>query len=417
MEIAANETKSFDDIVKMFFGSGLLGESGIGTLEIRPLSSAAALVASSRTYNVSSTGTFGQFIPALQRRDFAAADPLSRISLQQVAANPRYRTNVGLVEGKGEPVQVTMRLLDPAARTLGQVSVSLSPFEHRQWNLNDPALFPGITVDDARLEVDVTSSSGVVTAYASVLDNQTSDPLLVSPVQPAHTLTSRVVLPGVAELTSASNFHTDMRMYNGSTSPVTVTLTYRPQSGDGTTVPPAVNVVLDAHEVLATNDVLPSLWGLSATGGAVTLTTTNSIPLIVTGRTFSRNAAGGTYGQFIPAVRPADAVGAGERALEVLQLEQSPNFRSNLGLFEVTGNPASVEITGFTSDPSVTPSMVIDLAAGEFRQIPSMFAQLGLPLVYSGRIRVRVLSGTGRVSSYASVIDRRTEDPTYIPAQ
>jgi len=45
------------------------------------------------------------------------------------------------------------------------------------------------------------------------------------------------------------------------------------------------------------------------------------------------------------------------------------------------------------------------------------FTQLGLPAGYNGRIRVRVLGGSGRVSAYASVIDSRTEDPTYIPAQ
>ena len=40
-----------------------------------------------------------------------------------------------------------------------------------------------VEMDDARLEVEVTSQTGRVAAYASVLDNLTSDPLLVSPVQ------------------------------------------------------------------------------------------------------------------------------------------------------------------------------------------------------------------------------------------
>lgn len=61
--------------------------------------------------------------------------------------------------------------------------------------------------------------------------------------------------------------------------------------------------------------------------------------------------------------------------------------------------------------------MVVELSGGEFRQFTTIFTQLGLPVVHNGRVSVRVLSGTGRVSSYASVIDSRTEDPTYIPAQ
>jgi hypothetical protein len=419
VDVGPDETKSFDDIVKMFFGSGLLGEIGIGTLEIRPVGAAPAAAttfASSRTYNVSSAGTFGQYIPALPRSAFIgslAADPLARISLQQIAASASFRTNVGFVEGSGQQAEARVKLLDPAGRLLGQVPLSLRPFEHRQFNLNDPALFPGVTIDDARIEVEVTSATGLVSAYASVLDNQTSDPLLVSPIQPARRVTSRTVLPGIAELTGARNFHSDMRIYHAGSSPVTVTLSYRPQGG--ATPPPAVTAVLDAGEVLATNDVLPSLWGLTGTGGAVTLTTSSPVPLVVSARTFSRNATGGTFGQFIEGVRPADAAFAGARALEVLQLEESPNFRSNLGLFEVTGEPATVEIIGYSADR--TASMLIDLSGGEFRQLNSLFVQLGLAPVYSGRVRVLVLSGNGRVSSYASVIDSRTEDPTFIPAQ
>ena len=134
-------------------------------------------------------------------------------------------------------------------------------------------------------------------------------------------------------------------------------------------------------------------------------------------RTFSRNTTNGTFGQFIPGVRSIDGAAAGVRSLEVLQLEQSANFRSNLGVFEVTGAPATIEITGYASDSTAKPSMTVELSGGEFRQFSSIFTALGLPVVYSGRIRIRVLSGSGRVSAYASVIDSRTEDPTYIPAQ
>jgi hypothetical protein len=427
IDVAAGETKALDDLVKFYFGIGMPGESGIGTLAIRPVRTASGgavppgtTFASSRTYNTSSAGTFGQFIPALPRAAFignSEADPLAKISLQQLASSTAFRTNVGFVEGAGEPTQLTVKLFDPSANLLGQVPFSLMPFEHRQLNLNDPSLFPGVTIADARLEVEVVSLVGLVTAYASVLDNQTSDPLLVSPVKAGRHLTARSVLPGVAELTTAKNFHTDMRIYHAGTSPVRVTFSYRPQTGDATAIPVELSAVLDAGEVLPINDVLPSLWGLSGTGGAVTLTTESEAPLVVSARTFSRNVTGGTFGQFIPAVRPADASGAGERTLEVLQLEQSTNFRSNLGIFEVTGNPATVEITGHSSATTTAPTMVIELGGGEFRQLGAVFTQLGLPVVYNGRVSVRVLSGTGRVSSYASVIDSRTEDPTYIPAQ
>ncbi|HYS55417.1 MAG TPA: hypothetical protein VER58_16790 [Thermoanaerobaculia bacterium] len=36
---------------------------------------------------------------------------------------------------------------------------------------------------------------------------------------------------------------------------------------------------------------------------------------------------------------------------------------------------------------------------------------------YNARMIVEVTSGSGRVTAYGSVIDNRTQDPTYVPAQ
>ncbi|HEX2061181.1 MAG TPA: hypothetical protein VHK90_10605, partial [Thermoanaerobaculia bacterium] len=90
LTIAGNETKGLDDIVKAWYGAGVLNEAGLGTLEIRPLNFAnpAATFASSRTYAISANGTLGQFIPALGLDKFIgtiASDPAARISLQQIA--------------------------------------------------------------------------------------------------------------------------------------------------------------------------------------------------------------------------------------------------------------------------------------------------------------------------------------------
>ena len=72
------------------------------------------------------------------------------------------------------------------------------------------------------------------------------------------------------------------------------------------------------------------------------VTTTDNAPLIVTARTYD-DAPDGTVGQFVPAVTPQEAVGVGERPLEILQTEESVRFRTNFGLAEVTGKPAVVE--------------------------------------------------------------------------
>ena len=429
--VKPNETMGLDDVVKAWFGTGVFaGETGLGTLEIRPIKtasngkpSALATFASSRTYAISAQGTLGQFIPALPLAGFIgdiSKDALAKISLQQIANSDKYRTNLGFVEGSGQPVQLLAKLLDASGAVLKSTSINLGPYEHRQsgW----AGVFGAETkVNDGRIEVEVTSATGKVTAYASVIDNDTSDPLAVFPVVAGKLTESKYVVPGVAEFVAGSNFHTDMRIFNPASTPVNLTLNYKPQ-GNGAS-PPSVNLTVNPGEVKAIDDVLPTLWNLFQTGGAVSVQTANPAPLVVTARTYSREADGGTYGQFIPAVSAKESVGLGERALEILQLQQSGSpadkfgFRSNLGLVEVTGNPVVVELTLRPEDAKLSAITHVTLAGNEFTQIPQIFKQAFPQNVYNGRVSVKVVSGTGRVAGYGSVVDNATEDPTYVPSQ
>jgi hypothetical protein len=418
--IDAGETKALDDIVKNWYGAGTLGEAGVGTLEVRPMNYAGktgvnvslATVASSRTYNLTTNGTFGQYIPAIPLIDFLAKSDIAKISLQQVAQSSAYRTNLGFVEGSGQPVSFVVTLLDDKNNVIARRPYALRPFEHQQISMG--SFFPGTSISDGRIELQVTSDMGKVSAYASVLDNITSDPLLVFPVDPSHIASTRFVVPGVAELNNgAANFHTDMRIYNAAAATSTaVTLTFPANSAFQ-----PVQKQLAAGEVWAIDNVIPTLWKSSG-GGAVVVTTNNSAPIVVTARTYSRRDDGGTFGQFIPGVTVADTVGVGDRPLQIVQLEQSPAFRSNLGLVEVTGSPVIVDVAAYTPGSKIAAHATVPLAPGQFIQLGSVFAGLGFSSnVYNGRIAVTAVGGAGRVAAYGSVIDNRTQDPTYVPAQ
>jgi hypothetical protein len=429
LRIEPGETKGLNDIVKDWYGAGVAGEAGIGALEIKPIvpngvdpaSLSRVTAASSRTYNISETGTFGQYIPAFPASSFiarAAASAAAKISLQQIAWSSAYRTNLGFVEGAGEGAQIMVSLFDANGTKLREVLMGLQPFEQRQMSLIDGSLFPGINLNDGRVEVQVVSDTGRVSAFASVLDNRTSDPLLVFPVQPARVAASRFVLPGVAELDNgAANFRTDMRIYNASESVTTVAVHYYPRVVENRPSPAPINIVLGPGEVRSIDNTLRTLWNISGSGGAVAVVPVGEAPVVVTGRTFSRDASNGTYGQFIPAVSASDAVGENEHSLEVVQLEDSPAYRTNVGLLEVTGQPATIELIAYGPESRVSGRITADLAPNEFRQLDRIFNQMGFPLMYNGRVSVRVIGGSGRVSAYGSVIDNRTQDPTYVPAQ
>ncbi|HYC60119.1 MAG TPA: hypothetical protein VEK79_11200 [Thermoanaerobaculia bacterium] len=416
--VDAGATTALDDIISSWFGIGALGENASGMLEILPLDdaavAAASTVASSRTYNVTANGTLGQFIPAIRYGGFigkALENALPQIlSLQQIAETGAYRTNVGIAEGSGEAASVLMRFFDGGGAKLLELPLELAGGEQRQ--MNAILAQHGFSVADGRVEVEVLGGTGKVTAYASVVDNLTNDPLLVSGTLLAQDGTTRWVLPGAASLdTAIAHWRTDMRVFNYGAAPQPATLTFFPAAGGAQA---STEVLLEPGEVLTLDNIVKSTFGRDNAGGVVHLDTATNANLIVTGRTYNETAAG-TYGQFIPAVTSAEATGIGGRTLHILQVEDSVRYRTNLGLAEVTGQPVTVEVQVWLPDSKVTPTVEVPLAANEFRQFG--LRDLGLGSVYNARVTVRVIEGTGRVTAYGSVIDELTQDPTYVPAQ
>jgi hypothetical protein len=289
--------------------------------------------------------------------------------------------------------------------------MQLAAGEQRQ--LNSFLAQNNITLADGRVEVQVAGGGGKVTAYASVIDNNTRDPLLVNGALLAQNGAVKWVLPGVANIDNAvAHWRTDMRVFNYGASAQPATLTFYP-GGNG--APKSVPVTLTPGAVLTLDDILSSKFSLTNAGGVVHVTTGGPSTLVVTGRTYNQTTSG-TFGQFIPAVTPDEAVGANGPTLHILQVEDSTRYRTNIGLAEVSGAPALVEVSVVLPDSKFTPIVQIPLAANEFRQF-ALLRDLALGNVYNARVTVRVINGTGRVTAYGSVIDEQTQDPTFVPAQ
>jgi hypothetical protein len=417
--IDPQQTVALNDVVRDFFGVGAGTDSGgLGVLQIRALGSSSPLsFSSSRTYANTAAGTYGQYIPAIPFSSFVAQSlgtKLFTLSLQQVAESDRFRTNLGLVEGSGAPASGRIRIFNDGGTLLKEVPFSLRAGEYVQYNQFLKS--QNIALEDGRIEIIVDSTTGAVTAYASVLDNKTQDPLLVEPMHLADANASRYVLPGMADLNNgAANFHSDIRLFNSGTEAVNATLTFYPINNPAASK--SVARFLGAGQVLAVDNALPSLFGVTADAGSILVSTGMDSSLVVTGRTYSNAATGGTFGQFIPAVSPDDARGAGQTPLQLLQLEESAQFRSNIGIAEVTGNAATVKVSAFLPDSKVTPSVTFDVKANEFRQLNSFLRSLIPANTYNARVSVQVTGGSGKITAYGSVIDNRTQDPTYIPAQ
>jgi hypothetical protein len=435
VEIAPNSTMALDDIVASLFGTGTI--TGItGMLEVRPLTTSSssnvaffgstgtaglirdlATAASSRTYNFTPAGTFGQYIPAVRFADFigkSATGTPTILSLQQVAESGDYRANFGFAEGSGAPAELMVRVYDIANSLLAAIPVSLKAGEHRQ--LNGMLVTNGITnLADGRVEVEVVGGEGKVTAYVSEVDNRTNDPLLVSAVQKGAITANKYVVPGVAYLNNPGAFWvTDMRVFNAGTTATAATLTFYPERNPSASM--SREITLQPGEIEVLDNVLVNTFGVSTNvGGAIAVTTPADTQLTATARTYNKTT-NGTYGQFVPGVTPAESIGLADRALQLLQLEQSSRFRTNIGLNETNGEAVTIEVSAIVPDLLVTPVVTINLQPNEFQQISLASFGLGDAL-YNTRVTVKVVGGAGRVTAYASAIDAITQDPTYVPAQ
>ncbi len=427
IQVDPGATLALDDIMANFFGIGAEGAGATGMLEIRPLTPSASAPASSgppsiqtfaasRTYATTAQGTFGQSIPAISLTQFIEKPSDTSVSgvltLQHLSQSSAYRTNLGLLEGAGEPANVLVHVFNGAGTELTSVPLSLMPGEHKQ--LNYFLARYGVSADDARIEVEVTSSTGKVSAYASVVDNSTNDSLLVPGVVKAATAATQYVVPAVADAADGTaRSRSDLRIYNSGSAPVSATLVFTPENNGG---PPSTTVIppIAGGEVRPLDDVVNAVFGKSNFRGSIAITSATASTLVVTSRTYTQTGSG-TYGQFVPAVTAKDSSGLGERILQLVQLEQSGRYGTDIGVVETSGKPATVEVSVITSDSKVYPKTSFTLAANGSQRLA--LSGFGLTSAYNVRVTVKVTSGSGRVSAYGSVVDLQTHDATFVPAQ
>ena len=418
INVDAGATTALDDIVRNWFGVGSLGDSSNGMLLIQPpdagakVSVSTTAVVSSRTYNTQSatTGTLGQFIPAVPFANFVGTGGAT-LSLQQIAQTPDYRTNLGVIEAAGKNAAANVSVFDGGGAKLLDFPLALKGGQQQQ--LNGFLAAAGINnLTNGHIEVKPFSGDGKVTAYASVVDSHSGDPILVSAV-PLGAGANRFVVPGVADLNSGSaSWRSDVRIFNGGTSPQSATLTFYPLGGGNSSTK---SITVSPGEVAALDDLLHATFGITNAGGTLHVTTATNAPLVVSARTYDQTAHG-TLGQFIPAVTSSDTIGAGDRALQLVQVEDSVRYRTNFGIVETTGKAATAEVAIFLPDSKVQPKALVSLAPFESKQFP-IISSLGLGNAYNARISVKVIDGDGKVTAYGSVIDQTTGAPTYVPAQ
>jgi hypothetical protein len=244
----------------------------------------------------------------------------------------------------------------------------------------------------------IAASADSISAYASVIDNDTQDPIYVQAV-PASTEGS-LTLPIVGRSPGANGtfWRSDVSIFNPTSASLSLTVGYGGETK---------SFSRGSRDTAVLDDVL-SEFGLTSGQGALTVTWANGATgPIVSSRTYTSTESRGTFGQSI------DPVASFANEVFVPGLRSDGSYRSNVGF--VNGGGAAETFSVIVLSPSGTElaSTQYALAAGGQAQasISSLFPSLSQS---TGNFTL-VLRGDGnaKLFAYGSMVDNLSGDPVF----
>ena len=368
-------------------------------------------LAMSKTYNETAFGTFGQFVPAL-----AARAPMNEdLILTGLIEDEGHRTNLGFANFGEEDVVLAITLYGQGGNPIGHPIYPTVPALSTAQVVR-VANAAGLTNGVSDFSVKVETMGHQVKGYASVIDNDTGDPVYVLPLEQQN---QSVVLPGLAHLTGLNDsvWRSDVAMYNAHTQDVSCRIDYYSEEDLGQHfflefqgMPPGAEYVSE--------DFLGFLLGERESKGYLTLACEDGAPApVVAARTYNRAPNGGTYGQNLVGFGELDLIAQGEQAYIpgiIGSADPESGFRTNLGIVNTSATEwLGVNMWLYDASGNEIAS-VLDwaiLPPGGFYQ-ENLFEPLG---DVEGSLHVEVFTG-GPALIYASQVDNVTQDPIFMPA-
>lgn len=162
--LASMQLLALDDVLASFAGATS------GALRVE---SSGPMFVTSRTYNQTGAGTFGQDIPATPVDAALAAGTAVRFS---GLSNRGFRTNLGFFNAGNTAADLQLVLRGNDGAVAGQKTFHLDAFTMTQ--INDVFTYAGAAAS-AEGSLTIEGTGGAVLSYASVIDNASGDPVYV----------------------------------------------------------------------------------------------------------------------------------------------------------------------------------------------------------------------------------------------
>ena len=380
--------------------------SGTGAIAIDSSSNYTApnVLVTSRTFTDSTAGTYGQSVPNLGTPDFA-----STMYLTGMAVSSAYRTNLGLVNRSNSDVPMTLSLFSENGTQLAAANVTVPANNFQQSGL--AAFFPSIaggSFNSLSLRASGISSDAV-SVYASVVDNRTQDPVYIQATPGSSA--SPMILPAVGRAPGVNGtfWRSDVMLFNPTATTISVGVRYFAAATDNRFAS-ATTYFVGPNQTLTLDDVA-GRFGITAGSGALEISWSGSRAPVVTSRTYTPSANGGTYGQSID---PVQAFGSD---MYVTGLRSDNSFRSNVGFVNNSDQTIAISLTLIASSGTPVANGLIALAPRSQAQsaLSSMFP--GVAISSLGSVTLQAHSDSGAMFAYGSMVDNTSGDPVFFAGQ
>lgn len=243
--------------------------------------------------------------------------------------------------------------------------------------------------------------------------------ILTLPASAGH-LDTVHLLPVAGHATGANGtfWQSDIAVFNPNTDPITLEILFV-EAGEGlvdnvTNLQPrqGETLIIPGRSSLRVLDVLGAREEFQDVTGALIVGAEE--PFTITSRSFTVTDSGGSYGQTVP---PADEFihGPGDSLL-LSALSSAVSARSNIGFVATADDaaPLVLEIHLLAADGTTLGSRTVMVPAAGATQLQLSTAEISTTSFDSGAAEIVVLSGSGAVSGYASVIDNITGDAVFV---
>jgi len=362
------------------------------------------LFVTSRVYNQKEEGTYGQFIKGVTENEAILKDEEGFIL--GIKQNSNYRTNIGFTEVKGLSTKIKITFCSSEGEEVSSKEIDIKPFSCEQWNLKEFG-FPD--TDNGYIKVRVEEGGGVI-AYGSVVDNKTGDAVFIRAEETIPTaIDGYLLVPVIAKKGGGygTNWQTDLWILNNSGEEREVKFTYFVGHNYYKN-----SIIIKPCEQVQIEDIVGQLFP-EAGASFGSLFIINTADLISFSRTYNKTEEG-TYGQFIPALKEMELISLQEEGI-IYPVKCNQDFRTNIGFTEYKGYYLYLDVELTDGEGRLLGNKRYNVDWYGNLQV-DLFKDMGIECKYDkAYAKIKILDGwMGFV--YASIIDNRTGDAIFVPA-